>query len=325
VFRSPPAALLGLLASAAAVWLFDGVLTRPAQALILVVPVVLGALTGSRRVAAGTVAAATVAFMLTLPPSGSLRIHLADDLAALVAFSAVASATGWLVARRIELLQRLEQQHASLLRSVSHDLRTPLASIQAAASELRTGPARRPESTADLLALVESEAARLDRLVGNLLSLSRIEAGALVPRRQSVDLGELVGRCTTRLGAWFPDRTVTLDLRDDVIVDADHVLLDQVVSNLVENGLRHTAGRVTVRVGTDAGGRASIAVEDEGGGVPVPARRAVFEPFRSSSGSGIGLAICAGIVRVHGGEITVSDGPGGGARFEVVLPSVVPA
>ena len=300
-------------------------LSRATQALILVVPVVVAALVGGRRPALGTALVGTLAYSLVLPPVGSVRIHLGEDLVALVVFLAVALVLGTLVATRIEVLGEVERQRSALLRSVSHDLRTPLTAISAAASELRSDVAHDEATRRSLLDLVGNESERLDRLVGNLLSLSRIEADALEPRRQAVDVSELVAECTRRLRRLFVGTPLTVDLPGHLpSLNADYWQLDQVVTNLLENAVRHSPpGTLVHLAGTVEGNDVVLTVDDEGPGIPPARRDEVFEPYRADAAaptSGIGLAICRAIVEAHGGTIAAGDGPRGGARLTVRLP-----
>ena len=298
---------------------------RATQALILVVPVICAAVLGGRWVAYVVAAAATVEFSLLVPPFGSLRVELQQDVIALIVFLLVAVLVSMVVARRIELLGEVERQRALLLRSVSHDLRTPLSTIRAASSELLDGGDHDPATRHRLLQLVSDESDRLDRLVSNLLNLSRIEAGALQPRRQSIDVAELIGFCTARLDRLFIDRTLTVDVADDLpFIEADHTQLDQVLTNLLENAARHSPPGGEVIVSARAEGRQLvIAVSDDGPGVDPAQAELLFQPFRSGTiagSSGIGLAICKAVVDAHHGEISVAASPDGGARFVVSLP-----
>jgi K+-sensing histidine kinase KdpD len=298
---------------------------QASEALVLVVPVVLTAALGGRKPAWCVATVATLTFLLVLPPVGTLRIHLAEDVAAFVVFSIVAFTVGSLVAQRVDVLGRLERQRAALLRSVSHDLRTPLAAIEAAASELQDESTYSIEERCRMLGIVRAEAERLDRLVANLLSLARVEGGGLVPRRQAVDIVELVQLCTIRLARPLAGIDVVIDAPPDVpLVFADHTLLEQVVTNLLENAARHSPLGVAVDVVVRAGATSiEFVVADGGPGVHPDDVAAIFEPFRSGSTagqSGIGLAICKAVVEAHGGTITVGDSPRGGAAFTVTLP-----
>jgi two-component system sensor histidine kinase KdpD len=222
------------------------------------------------------------------------------------------------------VLERIDEQRSALLRSVSHDLRTPLATIRAVASDLLGGASYDEATRDELLALVADESERLDRLVANLLNLSRIEAGALRPDRQAVAMEELVTHTVKRLSRLLGRRRVQVDLAHLPLVDGDYTQLEQVVTNLLENAARHAPSGSTIRVGgREAGGRVEVFVDDEGTGIAPFERQRIFEAFRrgdGSSSSGIGLAICKAIVEAHGGTITVSGAPGGGARFLFTLP-----
>jgi two-component system sensor histidine kinase KdpD len=330
-------------------------------ALVLVAPGLVAALVGGRLAAVVTAAAAVVVLDLVfVEPYGTLDVHVVDDVVALVTFGAVSLIVATLVAqagdrrraaeqraREIAALTRQQEQNRraqerltsekvaleqaeearrALLRSVSHDLRTPLAAIRAITSDLRAGTAYDEATQHELLDVVGDEAERLDRLVANLLSLSRIEAGALTPHRQAVDLDELVGDRVRRLPRVLRDVDVEVRLPELVpLVDADYILLDQVVTNLLENAARHCpdGGRITID-GRDECDRMVVSVSDNGPGVPAAERTRIFEPFRTagsgSRSSGVGLAICKAIVEAHGGRIWVDEAPGGGARFSFTLP-----
>jgi two-component system sensor histidine kinase KdpD len=224
------------------------------------------------------------------------------------------------------VLEQVDAQRAALLRSVSHDLRTPLAAIKAVASDLRDEPAYDAEMRDELLDLVIAETERLDRIVGNLLSMSRIEAGSLQPEKQAVALDELAAACALRLDRLFVRAPVELEFPDDLpYADADYSQLDQVMANLLENAARHAPSGSHIRVRGRAAGdhRVEFSVEDEGAGIPAEERSRAFEPFQrgaNSTGSGVGLAICRAIVDANGGTIAIEDGATGGARVVVTLP-----
>jgi two-component system sensor histidine kinase KdpD len=311
-------------------------LTRAAPALVLVLPVMVAAILGGIVAAVGVALAASAAFNFAfIPPLGTLRVDVPEDVVALVAFLLVAITAAALVtrevdrrrvaeARRAELLEHVDRQRAALLRSVSHDLRTPLSIIRAVASELRAQPSYDETTRGELLDLVNDEADRLDRIVANVLSLSRIESGALTPRLEEVDLTELVEHAADRSRPLFTNHRLRLDLAADVpLVAADYVLVDQVVTNLLENAVRHTPPGTTVVVTTrPAGADAAVAVSDDGGGIDPAVRAGLFEPFRSGTRTttGIGLAICAAIVEAHGGTLRAGESPSGGACFRFTVP-----
>ena len=174
------------------------------------------------------------------------------------------------------------------------------------------------------------EAERLDRIVANLLSLSRIEAGAFSPERQAVPIDELVTDRLRRLSGLFRHVRVQVELPADLpLVDGDYTQLEQVVTNLLENAGRHAPPGSIVRVGGRRlpSGQVEVWVADEGIGVPDYERQRVFEPFRRGEGSrssGVGLAICKAVVEAHGGTIRVERTPGGGATFVFTLPARTP-
>jgi|SoiMethySBSTD1v2_1073268.scaffolds.fasta_scaffold21111_3 K+-sensing histidine kinase KdpD len=325
-----PAAVIGSLMAglfAAAVVVFEDGLGRPAQAVILVVPVVVTAALGGRRPALVVTVVATFVFSLVMPPRGSPLVRVADDVVALIVFTLVALMIGGLVAARVDALEQVERQRRALLRAVSHDLRTPLSAIVAAGSEARDAAWVDDAARHDLLDVVVDEGMRLDRLVANLLSMARIEAGALVPQMRPVDLGELVAHATARLTRVAARRDVTLDVAADPRapqVQGDHTLLEQVTANLVENAIRHApaGSAVVVRVcPAEAGARLSVG--DAGPGVSPTEAATIFEPFRrgpNAGMTGIGLAICRAVVDAHGGTISAGERAAGGAEFTVTLP-----
>jgi K+-sensing histidine kinase KdpD len=332
-------------------------ITVATPALVLTLPGSLAGIVAGRRAAIVTAVAAAVAFNLVfLQPYGTLKVAVVDDVVALVVLTAVALTVSTLVAReadrrraaevradelaklyrenekmregltRLQVLEEVDAQRQALLRSVSHDLRTPLASIRAAASELREGAPHDEDARAELLALVGDEAERLDRLVANLLNLSRIEAGVLRPQRQAIALDELVAERVRKLSRLFTEVRVQVDVPADLpYADADYTLLDQVVSNLLENAARHSPARSTVWISArPAGEFIEVSVTDEGRGITGPERVQLFEPFRAGPGSassGIGLAICKAIVEAHGGTIDAAGVPGKGARFTFTVPA----
>jgi K+-sensing histidine kinase KdpD len=357
------AAGVGLVvaASAALVPVRDDI-SRASPALVLVIPIVIAGLVGGRVAALVTAGGAAVAFNVAfIPPYWTLDVHAPDDFIALAVFVFVATVVGTLVARegerrqsaeertaelqllndelqsvqaererlaeeavRATVLERVDEQRSALLRSVSHDLRTPLAAIRAVVSDL-LGDAPYDDATrTELLTLVADEAERLDLLVANLLSLSRIEAGALRPERQAVALDELVADTVRRLGRLLVHCRVQLELPPLPLIKGDYTQLSQVMSNLLQNAARHAPPNSTVRIGgRDTGDFVEVWVDDEGIGVIPPERERIFQPFRrgeGSSSSGIGLAICKAIVEAHGGRVDVVDGPTGGARFRFTLP-----
>jgi two-component system sensor histidine kinase KdpD len=225
-------------------------------------------------------------------------------------------------------LQETDRLRTALLNSVSHDLRTPLASIKASASslldrEVRWSDAEREE----FLATINTEVDRLTRLVHNLLDMSRIEVGALDPRLVESSLAEVVGPVVRRARSASGQR-VEVDVPEELPpVLVDPVRLDQVLTNLLDNARSYAAAGPVEVVARRAGDSVELRVVDHGPGIPGPERERVFDQFyrlkgggRRPEGTGMGLAICRGIVEAHGGTLRVETTPGGGATFVLTLP-----
>ena len=233
---------------------------------------------------------------------------------------------------RAELLEEVDRLRRSLVGAVSHDLRTPLATIKVAASALLDAEA--PLSTEDsleLAGLIDVQADRLDRLVANVLDMTRIQSGTLELRRRPAAVAELVDEALSILGP-SPDleRVECLVPANLPLVDVDHVLVCQVLANLVDNGTRYAPSGTPVTVSAACGGgeRVEVAVTDRGPGVPPGERTSIFEMFnrREAGGrGGLGLAIAQAFVEVHGQRIWVEEADGGGARFVFTLPTAGPA
>jgi two-component system sensor histidine kinase KdpD len=225
-------------------------------------------------------------------------------------------------ARRAEELGRIDELRASLLAAVGHDLRNPLAAITAAASTLRqTDIQLDPDDEVELLETIEEHAGRLNDIIGNLLDMSRLQAGALsVHARPTVLLEVLAG--VVRLG----DERVELAIPEDLpMVRADAGLLQRVLANLVANADRHLPGGEKVLVAAERrGGRVAVRVIDHGPGVAPERFEEIFAPFqhfgdRATTGVGLGLAIARGFTEAMGGSLTPSRTPGGGLTMTVSL------
>lgn len=225
------------------------------------------------------------------------------------------------------VLARDSSARTALLSAVSHDLRTPLAGIKAAIGSLRSSEVTfSAEDEAELQAAIEDSADRLDALIGNLLDMSRLQAGALVASPRPVDLGEVVPSAVASVSE--PERVDwSLDPEARVVV-ADPGLLDRVLGNVVENALRHQPSPGHVRVATSGlAGRTQVRVVDTGPGVPEGARERIFLPFQrygdapSGDGVGLGLAVARGLAEAMGGEVSAEETPGGGLTMVIELPN----
>lgn len=304
---------------------FQDDLERAIKALLLVVPVVGASAVGGRAPGYITAAAATLAFSMSLPPIGAmLRFEVAGDIVAFIVFFLVAIVVSTLVSARIDALAEADRQRSLLLRSVSHDLRTPLATIRAASTELLDDVEHEPAVQARFLRLIDLEADRLDRLVANLLELNRIESGAMEPRKAPLDLSALLHRTVQRFQMLPGGITVELHTDELPTIDADATQIEQVVSNLLDNAVRHSLDATPVTVTTAFNeSEVRFEVSDRGPGVSPQESELIFQPFRSGTlpgSSGVGLAISRAIIDQHGGTIGVDERSGGGARFVVSLP-----
>ncbi len=231
-------------------------------------------------------------------------------------------------ARDQALRARTEELRSSLLSAVSHDLRTPLAVITGAATSLRDDAAALTAATrAELLDTIVDEAKRLERVLQNLLGITRVETG-LQPARDWVPVDELVGAALARLDDVLGDRQVEVAAPPELLVPVDPVLFEHVLINLIENASKHGAPpfRIEARRTGDA---VEIDVVDHGPGLPPGGDAHLFDKFYRAPGTraagvGLGLAVCRGIVEAHGGTIRADNHPGGGARFRVTLPAPSP-
>ncbi|HTU36952.1 MAG TPA: DUF4118 domain-containing protein [Acidimicrobiales bacterium] len=251
-------------------------------------------------------------------------------------------------ALRMRLLEEIDHWRSALLGAASHDLRTPLASITTAVSSLRQSDAMlTDEDRAELLELIELQANRLARLVTNLLDMTRIESGALAVRPSAIGFDELVAEALRALaGLVVPERVVAEAPDDLPLLDIDHVLISQVLANVLENAgrlaPRDSAITLTARpvspedVSVPHGSTVrgvpdlvEIAVHDEGPGIAPDERERVFEMFSQNGGggrAGLGLAIAKAFVEAHGGSIWIDPHTDSGARIVFTVPSraVVP-
>jgi two-component system, OmpR family, sensor histidine kinase KdpD len=221
-----------------------------------------------------------------------------------------------------------EQLRSTLLSSVSHDLRTPLAVITGSTSTLlQTSPALPPETRQDLLKTILEEAERLNRLIRNLLDMTRLESGAVKVKKELVPLEEVVGGALVRLESRLEHRHVKIDLPPDLpFIACDPVLLEQLLINLLENAAKYSQGDIEINAEAASDGVA-VEVLDRGPGIPQGHEERVFDKFYQAGregtreGVGLGLTICRAIAGAHGGKISASNREGGGARFRFTLPS----
>ncbi|WP_234531487.1 sensor histidine kinase [Streptomyces shenzhenensis] len=242
--------------------------------------------------------------------------------------------------RDTEARRRTERSHAELIATVAHELRSPLTSVKGFTATLLAKWERFTDDQKRLmLETVDADADRVTRLIAELLDISRIDSGRLEVRRQPVDIGAAVGRhIQAYVAAGQPADRFLLRVEQPLpALWADPDKVDQVLSNLLENAVRHGEGTVTIDITATASPRegegqehaaTSVTVSDEGPGIPEESMNRVFTRFWRGSkrgGTGLGLYIVKGIVEAHGGTITVGRAPGGGAEFRFTLPVAAPA
>jgi signal transduction histidine kinase len=236
---------------------------------------------------------------------------------------------GHLAQRFREMASRLgeaEQRERNFLMSVSHELRTPLTAIRGHVEALREGIAADPAVRAASLDMIASETTRLERLVGDVLDLAKLEAHRFTLLSEEVDMGRLCEQAYAAFGEEARRRGIDYEKRFEasptIVSDGDRVL--QIISNLLSNAFRWTpdGGKVELELAS-SNGRVSVAVDDNGPGVPLAERERIFRPFwsRDDSGTGLGLAIAHELAAALGGRIKLESETGKGSRFELLLPA----
>jgi two-component system sensor histidine kinase KdpD len=273
-----------------------------------------------------------------LPPEGTLDVAKGENWVALALFLVVALIASSVAEQsrararatiEAESLRRSDEAKTTLLRAVSHDLRSPLTAIVAAADALGAERISAADRVA-LAAAVADEAARLSRLIDKLLDLSRLEAGQARPNADWCAIDEVVTAAIDELGA--RGERVRVAIEDGLpFVRADAAQLERAVANLVENALRFSPGEPVVVQAHRAGKQLLVRVVDHGPGIPAPELDRVFEPFYQRpgdpvhDGAGLGLAIVRGLVEINGGQVHAEPGDGHGAAFEIALPVEIDA
>ncbi len=233
--------------------------------------------------------------------------------------------------RQIKLMQEAEKLQNALLNSISHDLRTPLVSITGALTTLEAqDETLGMDARRSLIETAREEADRLNRLVGNLLDMTRLEAGALRVKREPADVQDIIGSAIGQMDERLAGRNIKIDVPDPIdlpLIHLDFVLIVHVITNLLDNAIKYSAQGSPLELQAQiAGSEIFISVLDRGLGIPEDDLGRVFDKFYrvqrpdQVTGTGLGLAICKGIVEAHGGRIWAANRPDGGTHFTIALP-----
>lgn len=231
-------------------------------------------------------------------------------------------------ARQAELLEATEKLQTALLNSISHDLRTPLVSITGALSSLQEGPVLDDEIRLNLIETARDEADRLNRLVGNLLNMTRLEAGAIHLRREACDIQDLIGSALETFGQRLENRPLKVILPDNLpLVSLDFVLVSQVLINVIDNAIKYSPLSSPIEIKAQVtNSQLEISITDRGVGIPLEDLDRIFDKFYlvqrpdNVSGTGLGLSISKGIIEAHGGKIWAENRPRGGTIIRLTLP-----
>jgi two-component system sensor histidine kinase KdpD len=231
---------------------------------------------------------------------------------------------------REQVIQRqTEKLQSALLNSISHDLRTPLVSITGALTALLDNDSSLDDMTRkELLGIAFEEADRLNRLVGNLLDMTRMEAGALRIFRKPCELRDVLGTSLEQLKEKIGSRNINIDIpRDFPEIPMDFTFMMKVFFNLIDNALKYSSADTPIVIkAASLKDKVGIEIKDQGIGIPRGDLKRIFEKFyrverpRKISGTGLGLSICKGIIEAHGGEIAAQNNPDKGATFTITIP-----
>jgi two-component system sensor histidine kinase KdpD len=232
-------------------------------------------------------------------------------------------------AQRTELLQATEKLQTALLNSISHDLRTPLVSITGALTSLDDqSDSLNDDNRKSLIVTAREEADRLNRLVGNLLSMTRIESGAIKLHLEPGDIQDVVGTALEQLGNRVANHSIRVHIPNDFpLLPIDFTLIVQVLVNVLENAVKYSPENSLIEISADLmDGKARLQIADRGVGIPASDLTRVFDKFyrvqrpESVSGTGLGLSISKGIIEIHKGTISAQERDGGGAVIIIELP-----
>ncbi|MFZ7101995.1 MAG: DUF4118 domain-containing protein [Peptococcaceae bacterium] len=264
-------------------------------------------------------------------PEENMSAEQSEQLEAFANLAALAMVRMQLAneAEQARYLAQSEKLRTALFNSISHELRTPLASIiGAVTSLLDEGELFNKNAKKSLLATINESAQHMNRLVGNLLDMARLESGMMKPKWEWCDLQEIIGVAIRRLQDFLSDRKLTIDLPEQLpLIKADFALIEQVVVNLLDNALKYSPPESEIKLSVVIERtKLQVGILDKGPGIAEDDRERVFDKFyrlyspQHVTGTGLGLSICKGIIEAHGGEIRVDPLDGSGSRFTFSLP-----
>lgn len=273
-----------------------------------------------------------------IPPRFTFTVDSTEDAFLLIMYFVIALLHAVLT-YKIRQIQKIAQQreerastlklYGTLLNSLSHELRTPIATIIGASDNLASNDGKlSPKNRESLISDISVAALRLNQQVENLLNMSRLESGFVQLKKDWCDLSELVCRSMTRLGDSLKNHVLDIQIPENLpMVKLDEGLMEQVLYNLLLNAVNYTpaGSTITIKAGCEDG-RCVVSVEDNGKGFPEAEIEKVFDKFyrlrrTQSGGTGLGLSIAKGFVEAHGGTITLENAPLGGALFTITLPT----
>ncbi len=293
-------------------------------------------LPGAKALYLPLIAAGRTIGVVGILPGSSFQLFSPEQVHAMESFAnqaamALERATLAEEAQQARLQVETETLRSTLLSSVSHDLRTPLAAITGAGSTLlQSGNRLSEENRRELTQTVVEEAAHLGRIIRNVLDMTRLESGGVQVNREWQSLEEIVGAMTGRMPGLFRDHPLAIKLPSDLpLIPCDGLLIEQVLHNLLENALKYTPDGTNISLSAVVGeGEVRVTVADQGPGIPPEDAERIFEKFvrgrYAGGGVGLGLAICRGIVAAHGGRIWAENRTEGGAVFTFTLPAGEP-
>lgn len=230
--------------------------------------------------------------------------------------------------QQANLLREAEKLHTAFLNSVSHDLRTPLASISGSLGSILQNPAIAEKNKRVLIETAYEESVRLNQLVGDLLDMARVDAGALHINRRPADVGDLIGTVLKRMEKVLDKHKVSVNMQDNLPeIKVDFVLIMKVLANVLDNAVKYSPAKREIEITAALHKKfVEISIADRGIGIPAADLKQVFDKFyrvkrpQSCEGTGLGLSVCEGIIEAHNGQIRAENRPGGGTVIRINLP-----